>query len=340
MEEEDDDFYAPNGGATAATSAEAQTSNSFSSNAQAAVKEEKGDEGLEEGEEEEEDDSESDIDIITERKDEPVALPSRFPAVKPEPTRTTSGTPLDRSTSQQPAAAPHSKAIPIIAPKPGSSYPEVRTSTVDVNANPIWEQTGKPVTQLDIDADLAEHAKPWRLPGSDQSDYFNYGFDEFTWTSYCLRQNNMAQNLSQQKNESAQFQQMFGGAMPGIPGAGAMPSMPSAAGMPSIPGMPGQDDMMATMTQYMMANGITDPSQIDFNAFMAQMQGGGAAQAGQGQAQQAGMAGVPSGPAAQQQQQQQQQQGQYGGGGQQGNYGYGAQQGGGNFGGKGRGRRW
>lgn len=30
--------------------------------------------------------------------------------------------------------------------------------------------------------------KPWRKPGADITDYFNYGFSEETWRSYCERQ--------------------------------------------------------------------------------------------------------------------------------------------------------
>ena len=29
--------------------------------------------------------------------------------------------------------------------------------------------------------------KPWRKPGADITDYFNYGFTEETWTAYCNR---------------------------------------------------------------------------------------------------------------------------------------------------------
>ena len=30
--------------------------------------------------------------------------------------------------------------------------------------------------------------KPWRKPGADITDYFNYGFNETTWQAYCDRQ--------------------------------------------------------------------------------------------------------------------------------------------------------
>ncbi|KAJ7986498.1 hypothetical protein DPEC_G00340500 [Dallia pectoralis] len=44
---------------------------------------------------------------------------------------------------------------------------------------------GIPVLEVDMET-LEE--KPWRKPGSDLSDYFNYGFNEDTWKAYCEKQ--------------------------------------------------------------------------------------------------------------------------------------------------------
>ncbi|XP_076060088.1 uncharacterized protein LOC143036515 isoform X2 [Oratosquilla oratoria] len=42
------------------------------------------------------------------------------------------------------------------------------------------------------DFNIAElEEKPWRKPGADISDYFNYGFNEETWFKYCERQKRM-----------------------------------------------------------------------------------------------------------------------------------------------------
>ena len=43
---------------------------------------------------------------------------------------------------------------------------------------------GRPIFEVDM-AGLAE--KAWRRPGSDISDWFNYGFDEISWEAYCYR---------------------------------------------------------------------------------------------------------------------------------------------------------
>lgn len=37
---------------------------------------------------------------------------------------------------------------------------------------------------FDIDIDSFEE-KPWRCPGVDTSDYFNFGLDEDNWKDYC-----------------------------------------------------------------------------------------------------------------------------------------------------------
>jgi pre-mRNA 3'-end-processing factor FIP1 len=42
-------------------------------------------------------------------------------------------------------------------------------------------------TAFDVDIDALEE-KPWRNPGVDISDFFNYGFTEATWRNYCEKQ--------------------------------------------------------------------------------------------------------------------------------------------------------
>lgn len=62
-----------------------------------------------------------------------------------------------------------SKTQPILASKsevsskqtiarPGSSYPEVRTSTIDLDAKPVFEVNGKPITEIDMDAGGSRNA--------------------------------------------------------------------------------------------------------------------------------------------------------------------------------------
>ena len=58
-------------------------------------------------------------------------------------------------------------------------------STKGVNIDAEGDIGGVPVCQFDIDS-LEE--KPWAKPGADISDYFNYGFNELSWKTYCLKQ--------------------------------------------------------------------------------------------------------------------------------------------------------
>ena len=63
----------------------------------------------------------------------------------------------------------------------------------------IGEYNGQPLFSLDLES---MEEKPWRKPGihslrndlsvgADVTDFFNYGFDEFTWTAYCSKQTNL-----------------------------------------------------------------------------------------------------------------------------------------------------
>ncbi|KAA8898829.1 hypothetical protein TRICI_006466 [Trichomonascus ciferrii] len=73
---------------------------------------------------------------------------------------------------------------------------------LDINA--VAEHDGKPLTQVNLES---FEDKPWRQPGADITDYFNYGFDEFTWTAYCSKQDNLREDFNPQKV----MNQMMGG---------------------------------------------------------------------------------------------------------------------------------
>lgn len=52
----------------------------------------------------------------------------------------------------------------------------------------VWthqQSTGK--TAFDVDIDGMEE-QPWRHPGVDIADFFNYGFTEDSWRVYCEKQ--------------------------------------------------------------------------------------------------------------------------------------------------------
>ncbi|XP_053330010.1 pre-mRNA 3'-end-processing factor FIP1-like [Spea bombifrons] len=60
---------------------------------------------------------------------------------------------------------------------------------------------GVPVLEVDLDS---FEDKPWRKPGADISDYFNYGFNEATWKVYCEKQRRLQMGLENGHQTSSQ----------------------------------------------------------------------------------------------------------------------------------------
>ena len=54
------------------------------------------------------------------------------------------------------------------------------------------------ISILDHDLDSFED-KPWRKPGADLTDYFNFGFNETTWRAYCIKQKSLREEFGLQK---------------------------------------------------------------------------------------------------------------------------------------------
>lgn len=219
---------------------------------------------------------------------------SRYSNIKDIPQRSIS----NDTASKAPPKKPDSPAAR--KQSSGADLPAVRTSTLDINAIPTHKPTGKPLTQVNIDEDLAEHDKPWRRPGTDLSDYFNYGLDEFTWALYASKQGAMRQEFNsdtiaannKKMMEDMQNMMMMGmGGMPGMmPGAAGGGQGASGQGGPpgGMPGMEGMPPEMQQMMQQMMASGGMDPSQMDpsaMGAMFAGMQNAGGQQGQGGQPQ-------------------------------------------------------
>lgn len=122
---------------------------------------------------------------------------------------------------------------------------------IDLEAVGEWE--GQKITEVSLDQ---FDDKPWRKPGADITDYFNYGFDELTWAAYCSRQDNL-RDFNPQKimrilgsNNPMSMQMMNQGMMsgfsapPGFPAGfppGGFPDMMSMGMFP--PGMQGFNQM-------------------------------------------------------------------------------------------------
>ncbi|XP_055352676.1 uncharacterized protein LOC129598677 [Paramacrobiotus metropolitanus] len=72
--------------------------------------------------------------------------------------------------------------------KPRIDYRKALLNKKNIDFNDVPEINGVPVTEFNIDT-LED--KPWKKPGVDISDYFNYGFNEDSWRLYCDKQRRM-----------------------------------------------------------------------------------------------------------------------------------------------------
>ncbi|XP_037111501.1 pre-mRNA 3'-end-processing factor FIP1 isoform X1 [Syngnathus acus] len=76
---------------------------------------------------------------------------------------------------------------------PGSrSYGQVSSKVKGVDLDAPGNVNGVPVLEVDMES---FEEKPWRKPGADLSDYFNYGFNEDTWKAYCEKQKRLRMGL-------------------------------------------------------------------------------------------------------------------------------------------------
>ncbi|CAF4363944.1 unnamed protein product, partial [Adineta steineri] len=74
--------------------------------------------------------------------------------------------------------------VPIMA----SKLPTTRG--IDLDAQGVIN--GKPTYEYDILNAYKDEEKPWKKPGADIVDYFNYGFTEEVWAQYCNRQRQLS----------------------------------------------------------------------------------------------------------------------------------------------------
>uniref|UniRef100_A0A914V6S0 Pre-mRNA 3'-end-processing factor FIP1 n=1 Tax=Plectus sambesii TaxID=2011161 RepID=A0A914V6S0_9BILA len=78
------------------------------------------------------------------------------------------------------------------APKPAQAV-GVSAGKLDMDQTATID--GQPIYDLDL-AQMED--KPWRKPGADITDYFNYGFTEETWNMYCERQKKLRAEFGSQ----------------------------------------------------------------------------------------------------------------------------------------------
>nr|KAF6386759.1 hypothetical protein mMyoMyo1_005184 [Myotis myotis] len=74
----------------------------------------------------------------------------------------------------------------------GRVYGTTGTKVKGVDLDAPGSINGVPLSEVDLDS---FEDKPWRKPGADLSDYFNYGFNEDTWKAYCEKQKRIRMGL-------------------------------------------------------------------------------------------------------------------------------------------------
>ncbi|XP_072857363.2 pre-mRNA 3'-end-processing factor FIP1 isoform X11 [Pogona vitticeps] len=74
----------------------------------------------------------------------------------------------------------------------GRSYGSSGAKVKGVDLDAPGSINGVPLLEVDLDS---FEDKPWRKPGADLSDYFNYGFNEDTWKAYCEKQKRIRMGL-------------------------------------------------------------------------------------------------------------------------------------------------
>ncbi|XP_054845498.1 pre-mRNA 3'-end-processing factor FIP1 isoform X5 [Eublepharis macularius] len=74
----------------------------------------------------------------------------------------------------------------------GRSYGSSGGKVKGVDLDAPGSINGVPLLEVDLDS---FEDKPWRKPGADLSDYFNYGFNEDTWKAYCEKQKRIRMGL-------------------------------------------------------------------------------------------------------------------------------------------------
>ncbi|KAJ3199124.1 cleavage polyadenylation factor subunit fip1, partial [Dinochytrium kinnereticum] len=73
-------------------------------------------------------------------------------------------------------------------------------STIDINA--VGKYEGKDIFDADLDG---FEDKPWRKPGADITDYFNFGFTEAAWKAYINKQKQLRDEQQQKRIHVYEF---------------------------------------------------------------------------------------------------------------------------------------
>ncbi|AMD20444.1 HDL300Wp [Eremothecium sinecaudum] len=135
-------------------------------------------------------DSDSDVEIIIGTGTDLSKLDSKNAATPSTAATTTSASELTIA----PVSEQTGSTTTVATVNDNSSSVTKAVGAIDINA--IGEFEGQPIT--DIDPEVLKE-KPWRQPGANLSDYFNYGFTEETWMEYLHKQEKLRKEYNPQK---------------------------------------------------------------------------------------------------------------------------------------------
>lgn len=87
------------------------------------------------------------------------------------------------------SALPATKTVSVIGQTAPTIVGPITTTKRTIDVNAVGSINGVPIYDYDIETMCED--RPWRIPGADMTDYFNYGFNETSWKSYCDKQRNV-----------------------------------------------------------------------------------------------------------------------------------------------------
>ncbi|KAJ7070664.1 Fip1-domain-containing protein [Mycena amicta] len=204
----------------------------------------------------------------------------------PQPAAPVPSTPVLTAPTPQPVAPPQAVPSDAVATLADGVDPATLPVVPAPPSHPAIDPTamGTMDGRAIIDVDLSAMTdKAWRRPGSDISDWFNYGFDELSWEAYCYRRRDLGELANVLKTNVLNFSGLTEDQLTALPpDARTMVMTGTQAMMNGAPGMLGMMDMMP---MGMPINGEM--------AIMAMQDGGGGATPDQGAMQDA-FVGNPS----------------------------------------------
>ncbi|KAJ6523545.1 hypothetical protein B0H19DRAFT_1201274 [Mycena capillaripes] len=233
----------------------------------------------------------------------PGAAPPRAstpPRAPPQAQTTPQPAPQTPGGSETPATA---TAVPQADPPPQTSPEAAPADDIDPStlppvsappSHPVIDPSvtgtleGRPIIDVDLSS-MAE--KQWRRPGSDISDWFNYGFDELSWEAYCYRRRDLGELANVLKTNVLNFSGMPEDQLTVLPPEVRQMVMTGTTAMmngAANPAMMGQGMMMDMSMMGPMGMGMNGDMgmngpmmQVDGRGMMG-MQDGGQGQVGNG----------------------------------------------------------